>query len=158
MHNVFKAERSRARDYMHLPQPPAHRRRCFTTCVSQRISSPLEGHVHSIHGAEKEDACGLRPDSFLTHEHSTHLRLGVPPDSSSSHLLPARKWPRFSRLLGVFTYTVHWWHCQSASIAHSSKETDARTVTKAPIHLPSWWNTLQSHRSAALLWLCVWRC
>lgn len=115
-------------------------------------------HVHSIYEADKRGACGLRPDSFLTHERSTHLWLGVPPDSSSSHLLPARKWPRFSRLLDVFTYTAHWWHCQSTSIAHSSEERDAPTGTKAPIQLPSWWNSLQSLRSPAVLWLHAWWC
>lgn len=157
MHNVLKQREVEQEITCIYPGPPP-----TTTAASLPVF--LSGfhhhwrHVHSIHGAEKEDACGLRPDSFLTHEHSAHLRLGVPPDSSSSHLLPARKWPRFSRLLGVFTYTVHWWHCQSARIAHSSRETDAWTVTKAPIHLPSWWNTLQSHRSAALLWLRAWQC
>lgn len=79
-------------------------------------------HVLLIHEADKRRASELRPDSW--HMNAAHicgsvcLQTTTPPP----HLIPVRKWPRFSRLLDVFTYTERWWHCQSESIALSCEE------------------------------------
>lgn len=79
-------------------------------------------HVHLIHEADKKRSVWIMA-WHLTHEQGTHLWFVVCVCLQTiPHLIPARKWPRFSRLQNVFTYTQQWWHCQSESIALSSQE------------------------------------
>lgn len=74
---------------------------------------------------------GERTAARLLTRFGVEVGLQTTPPLSSS-----RKWPRFFRLLDVFTHAEQWRHCQSASISLSSEELEAGTVTKAPTCTP----------------------
>lgn len=106
-------------------------------------------HAHLIHKADKIEVCvcvcvcGLWPDSW--HMNTAHICVSIclqmaPP-------LISRQPENDLDSPGWMCLHTYWWHCQSESIALTSEERDVLTVTKAPVYLPSWWNTLQSHRS-----------
>lgn len=101
-------------------------------------------HVLLIHEADKRRASGLRPDSW-------HM--------NAAHICVSRR-----RLLLLISSQLEndldspgCWMClhtlsaddivsQKASLS-AARSGALFTVTKAPIHLPSWWNSVQSHRS-----------
>lgn len=88
-------------------------------------------------------ACRLWPDSW----HMNRARICISACLQMASPLISCQPENDLDSAGWMCLHIYWWHCQSQSIAVASEERDALTVTKASVYLPSWWNTLQSHRS-----------
>lgn len=154
--DAVSSERSGAGDYKCLPAPPPPR---YAT-----LPAHLGGfrrhwrRAGTIQQRDKRGACGLGRRVFLDilmHAcigGSARLQTAPPLISSQSENDPDSPgcW------MCLHTRNTNDIVSQRAALAATRR--DALCVTKAPIHLPLGWNTLQSLRSPAVLWRHPWWC